>query len=345
MFNRDEIMPIIYRRFLLYVVKRIIVFLIILFVSFSVVFFFMHLIPGDPITRFVIAMEQRWGYSPLSLSYVDQYKKAFGLEGTLLEQYERYLDRVFLHFDLGPSFVAFPTPSQDLVIRALPWSIILLGLSSIISWTIGVLVGTLVGWKKGSKIDAALFTLALGISQIPAYLLMLFTILLFAYIIPIFPSRWAFSPNVVPGFNLDFIISIIQHAALPALTVVVVQFSFWLINTRAMTVTILGEDFLMFAQAKGLKTSRLLTRYVLRNTLLPQVTGLATNLGFTVNGFYLVEFLFNYPGIGGLLYNAVYTQDYNTVQAIVLISILTVLMANLLVDLLLPLIDPRIRSG
>lgn len=332
-------------KFLWYAIRRIIVFVIVLFVSFSVVFFFMRLIPGDPITRFVTAMQQRWGYSPYGLELVEQYRKQFGLEGSLLEQYTRYLERVFLNFDFGPSFVAFPTRSQDLVMRALPWSITLLGLSTLISWTIGVLVGTLVGWKKGSKVDAVIFTIALGMSQIPAYLLMLFTILLFAYVIPLFPTRWAFSPGIVPGFNLAFIVNVIQHAALPTLTVVIVSFSFWLISTRAMTVTILGEDFLLFAQTKGLKASKLLTRYVLRNTLLPQVTGLATSLGIAVNGFYLVEYLFSYPGIGGLLYNAVYTQDYNTVQAIVLISILTVLVANLLVDLLVPLIDPRIRRG
>jgi len=336
----------IIKRMIRYVGIKILIYLITIFVAFSVLFFFLRLIPGDPVSRFIRQIEQRYSIqlAQVTREIIAEYKRKFGLEGDLLTQYISYLRRVFLEFDLGPSFLNFPNPVQDLIAWRLPWSIGLLGMATLISWIIGIISGTLIGWKRGSKIDSVMFVISLCMSQIPFYLLALFLVMFLAYVFSIFPPRWAFSPTVTPGLNLAFISSVIYHATLPSLSLILISSFGWLISTRSITITILGEDYLLFAQAKGLRKIRILNRYILRNALLPQTTGLAMSLGFIVNGFYLVEWIFSYPGMGTLLVQAINALDYNTVQGIILISIFTVLTANLIIDLVYPLIDPRIRS-
>jgi len=244
-----------------------------------------------------------------------------------------------------PSFLNFPNSAQSLIMQRLPWSIWFLGLSVLIAWGIGVVAGTLVGWKRGTKFDSAIFTFALCMSQIPPYLVALLLVLGLAYVLGLFPTRWAFSPTMMPTLSLEFIGDVLYHAALPALSNVLVVAFGWLVSTRALTITILGEDYLLFAQAKGLRKLKVMNRYVLRNVLLPQVTGLAMSLGFIVNGFFLIEWIFSYPGIGTLLVQAIPALDYNTIQGIILISIFAVLTANLIIDIIYPLIDPRIQTG
>ena len=329
-----------------YIAKRALIYILTMLVAFSVLFFFLRLIPGDPVSRFVRDIEVRYSYRiENTQEVIDAYKERFGLNGDLLTQYISYMRRVFLEFDFGPSFLNFPTPAQNLIWRRLPWSIGFLGLATLMAWVIGIAAGTLVGWKRGTKLDSALFSLALCMSQIPYYLVALLLVLLFAYVLGTFPPRWAFSPTVTPGLNLEFIASVLKHATLPALSLILVQVPSWVISTRALTISILGEDYLLYAQAKGLKKVRLLNRYVLRNILLPQLTGLAMSLGFVMNGFFLIEWIFSYPGIGTLLVQAIPVLDYNTIQGIALISIFTVLSANLIIDVLYPLVDPRIRTG
>lgn len=329
-----------------YIAKRALIYVITMLVAFSVLFFFLRLIPGDPVSRFVRDIELRYSYRiENTQEIIDAYKERFGLNGDLLTQYISYMRRVFLEFDFGPSFLNFPTPAQNLIWRRLPWSIGFLGVATLMAWVIGIAAGTLVGWKRGTKLDSAIFSLALCMSQIPYYLVALLLVLLFAYVLGTFPPRWAFSPTVTPGLNLEFIASVLKHATLPALSLILVQVPSWVISTRALTISILGEDYLLYAQAKGVKKVRLLNRYVLRNILLPQLTGLAMSLGFVMNGFFLIEWIFSYPGIGTLLVQAIPVLDYNTIQGIALISIFTVLSANLIIDVLYPLVDPRIRTG
>ena len=329
-----------------YIAKRALIYIITMLVAFSVLFFFLRLIPGDPVSRFVRDIELRYAYRiENTQEIIDAYKERFGLKGDLLTQYFSYMRRVFLEFDFGPSFLNFPNPAQNLIWRRLPWSLGFLGLATLMAWAIGIVAGTLVGWRRGTKLDSALFSLALCMSQIPYYLVALLLVLVFAYVLGTFPPRWAFSPTVTPGLNLEFIASVLKHATLPALSLILVQVPTWMISTRALTISILGEDYLQYAQAKGLKKVRLLNKYVMRNILLPQLTGLAMSLGFVVNGFFLIEWIFSYPGIGTLLVQAIPVLDYNTIQGIALISIFTVLSANLIVDVLYPLVDPRIRTG
>ncbi|MCB0083513.1 MAG: ABC transporter permease, partial [Caldilineaceae bacterium] len=275
----------------------------------------------------------------------EEYERLLGINGNWFEQYVRYVSNVVLRFDLGPSLTAFPTHAQVLIFQALPWTIGLLGISVILAWFIGLVLGGIVGWRRNFPGSELLTTLAIGFSQIPQYFVALLLIFLFAYTLLWFPARGAYPATMQPGLTLPFLMGLLRHSFLPALSIVVVSVSGWLISTRSLMISILGEDYLLFADAKGLRPGYIFSRYALRNALLPQLTGLAISLGFIMNGAFLVEYIFTYPGIGTLFINAIGILDYNTVQGIVLISIVAVLTANLLLDLLLPLVDPRIRLG
>ncbi len=327
-----------------YVLIRLAVYVVSIWGSFSIAFIFFHMIPGDPIATFVATVQQQYGYQIQDAdAMIEAYREMLGLNGSLFEQYVRYLGNVLLRFDFGPSLINFPTPSINHIMRALPWTLGLLGISTILAWTIGFLLGGLVGFRRNNPFAAALTNTALVFSQIPPYFVALALLFLFAYGLAILPTRGAYSATVRPGFSYEFISSVVRHAFLPAFSVIGVGIAGWLISTRSLVISILGDDYLKFAEAKGLKRSYILGQYVLRNAMLPQVTGLALSLGFIMNGFYLVEIIFNYPGIGTLFLTSIGLLDYNTVQGVVLITIVVVLTATLIIDLILPLVDPRVR--
>ena len=312
-------------RYARYVMKKVLTYLLVLFVTSLVVFIILMVVFvfRDPI--------------PLHL-----WRPTLG---SLLIWYMAYTKALFVDFDFGPSRLAAGAPALTLIMRALPWSIALLAISAALAWVIGLIAGTFIGWKRGTKLDNTVLTIALFASQIPYYLLALFLLLLFAYTLGWFPTRWPYSPLLKPGLNLEFIVNVLHHSMLPALSLILVAVPAWIITTRAWTITILGEDYMLFAQAKGLKKWRIINRYALRNVLLPQVSALGISLGATLNGFFLVEWFFSYPGIGKLLLEAFKSRDFNTTLGLIVISITTVVLANLIIDLLYPLIDPRITHG
>lgn len=329
---------------LAYVVRRFAAYLLTIWGSITIAFLFFHLIPGNPISAMVSSLRQNYNYaSPESQAMIDAYMKDFGLDGSLPDQYFRYLNNVILHFDFGPSILSFPTHSQVLILRALPWTIGLLGISVIISWSLGVLLGGFLGWRRDAPVSQLTTTISIALSQIPQYIVALILVLAFAYSLHWLPTGLPYPADVTPGLSLEFIGGLIQHGLLPALSIVIVGVAGWVISTRSLLVSILGEDYLLYAQSKGLPPQRVFTQYALRNALLPQITGLGISLGFIVNGALLVETFFSYPGLGWLLFQATQKLDYNTAQGIILTSIVSVLTANLLLDLALPLIDPRIR--
>jgi peptide/nickel transport system permease protein len=230
------------------------------------------------------------------------------------------------------------------VLRALPWTATLLAVAVILSWTIGLALGALAAWRRDRAWVQALTAGAIAFEQIPYYFLALILLIVFAYGLALFPLRGAYRAGLTPGLNGEFLASAAQHAILPALSIVVASAFRWMMSTRALMINLLGEDFLLYAQAKGLHPRTVLFRYALRNALLPQITSLAISLGFVINGAILLEQLFLYPGVGLLLISAIKEIDINTAQAIILITITTVLSANLLVDLILPFVDPRVQA-
>ncbi|MBS7653657.1 ABC transporter permease [Candidatus Bathyarchaeota archaeon] len=339
-------LPHVSKTVLYYVIRRIIIYIISVYVALTVNFFLFRMIPVDPLSMHFQMIQQRYGYTvPGTDQIIEHYKKIFGYDKDLFTQYINYMKELILHGNMGISFLAFPKESQVLIMQALPWSIGLLGVATIISWSLGIILGTLVGWWREKKISSSIYSVALCLCNVPYYYLAIILVLFFGYMWAILPPSRAYSPHLTPSLTLEFIWDLIVHATLPSLSIILISSLGWLISTRALVITILGDDFLTFAHAKGLKKIRILNRYVLRNILLPQTTGLGMSLGFVFSGSFLVEWIFKYPGVGELFSRAIGSLDYNTAVGIVSISTVTVLTANLIIDLLYPFIDPRVRYG
>ncbi len=313
-------------------------------IAISANFFIPRMIPGDPISALIDQMAQHGEVVSGGAEIVAAYKEQFGLDGTWMEQYFRYLWSL-LRGDLGPSIMAFPTTVQELLVTALPWTMGLLLVATVISWVLGNLLGAIVGWRRESKVNSAIVVVSLGLNQIPYYFVALLLVFFFSYNLSVFPSSGGFSLIGGRPEGWKLVWDIIYHATLPALSIVIASIGLWVITMRSMILTTLGEDYILLAEAKGLKRSMILTKYALRNALLPQAAAFGIALGFVMNGSILTETIFNYPGLGALLLSAIGNLDYNLLQGILLLTILSVLTANLILEVLYPIIDPRISHG
>jgi peptide/nickel transport system permease protein len=231
------------------------------------------------------------------------------------------------------------------IANALPWSVGLLLAATLIAFLVGSVLGALLVWPRTPRIVAVLASPLLLLSTIPYYLLAIILIYIFAISLKLFPPANGFSPTTILGLNLSSALDIARHAFLPALSIVLGAVGFWALGMRSLMVSVLGEDYITFAESKGLPRSRIFLRYGMRNALLPQVTALALALATVVSGAILVEAIFNYPGLGGLLYNAVLGKDIFVINGVVLVLILTLAVTVFLIDLIYPLIDPRIRHA
>jgi peptide/nickel transport system permease protein len=245
--------------------------------------------------------------------------------------------------DLGPSLSAFPTPVSEVIHSSLPWTIGLLLVTTVVSWLIGNIVGGIAGYFSDRKWAKTLASFALVIYPIPYYVLSLTLILFLVYLFPVFPTTGGTTIGVKPSFSLEFIADVIYHASLPGLSLVIAGYGWWFISMRSIVVNIKSEDYVTFCKIVGLKGRRVLFKYVIRNCMLPQITALALSLGSIFTGAMATEVVFGYPGVGSLLYKAVLDGDYNLMTGIISYSILGVATAVLLLDLLYPLVDPRIR--
>jgi len=253
------------------------------------------------------------------------------------------MKNLLLHGDLGYSLSYFPAKVSDVILSAIPWSIGLLLVAYILSFVVGNFLGAIAAWPKTPKLFKYAIYSLMPLSSIPYYLLALLLIYLLAVVFPVFPLSGTFTVGSVRGFDWKTFTDLAYHSALPILSIALSVVGFWALSMRGVMTTIIGEDYLTYARAKGLKESRIFSRYAVRNAMLPQITALAIDLGKMVSGAVLVEIIFNYPGVGLVLYNALRTADYFVIQGVVLFIILSVALATLIVDLAYPLIDPRIR--
>jgi peptide/nickel transport system permease protein len=328
--------------YLRYLGGRLIIFVVTIFLSITIVFVIPRLIPGDPLGAIAVKLAQV-GANLGSRELIDQYMQRFGLDKSIPEQYIAYL-RQLAQGDLGYSIAAFPTRVQDMLAASLPWTIGLLTVTTVVSWLLGSLVGALVGWTGGrSKALQALVPIALVLYTTPYYILAIILVFVLAYLIPIFPLSGAYTAGSHPELTLGFAWDVIRHGLLPALSIILVSLGWWFLSMRSLIVTLKGEDYMLWAEAKGLPRQRIFWAYAFRNALLPQVTGLALSLGNIVAGALITETIFGYPGIGYLVFTAIKGLDFPVIQGCILLVIVSVATANLLLDLAYPLIDPRIR--
>jgi peptide/nickel transport system permease protein len=270
-------------------------------------------------------------------------RAAIGINGALWQEYLTYLTNS-LRLDFGYSSAFYPTSVSDMIATALPWTIGMLGTASVIAWVLGCLLGAVLAWPGSPLIVRLIGPPIMALQALPYYLFGLLLMAVFVFQLHAFPLMGGYSGGTFPGPRLDFALDILYHSILPALSVVLVALGGWALLTRSLVVTTLEEDFMLFAEAKGLRVRTLFLRYALRNVLLPQVTALGLSLGQIVSGAVLVEQVFAYPGIGRLLTISIRSSDYNLLGGVVFIIIVGVSLATLILDLAYPLLDPRIRT-
>src|SRR5579883_774223 len=300
-----------------YVFKRIGLFFVVLWGAATLNFIIPRLAPGDPVRERLYEMAAQGGYLQQGIEQmVKAYDQQFGLDQPLYIQYFRYLWDT-LHLDFGYSLAQYPARVLPLILAALPWTIGLLAVSTLLAFAVGTILGALISWPKSPKFLQYLIGPLMTLSSIPYYLFGLILIYLFAISLKIFPLSGGYTIGSIPTFSLPFILDILHHAILPALSMIL-------------------------AEAKGLKEGRIFFRYAVRNAILPQFTSLAIALGHVVSGSVLVEVVFGFPGIGTLLYKAISGSDYFVIYGVVFIVILAISLATLLIDLVYPLLDPRI---
>jgi peptide/nickel transport system permease protein len=270
------------------------------------------------------------------------YRAKFGLDQPLPLQYIRYMGNMF-RFDFGYSLALYPTTVMDIIKISLPWTIALLSVSLILSFTLGTLAGGLLGWPRTPKAFGYMLSPFLLMSSVPYYLIGLLFIYVFAFRLKIFPIGGGSQVGQMPSVTLAYVLDLVYHSILPAASIVVAGIGGWALGMRGMIINTLGEDYIILAQARGLPSRRIFLWYAMRNALLPQTTSLALSAGSVVSGQLLVEAIFRYPGIGNSLFRAIAGFDYFTIYGIVFFIILTIATATLIIDLVYPLLDPRIR--
>lgn len=324
-----------------YLIRRFSMFLLTVWLGTTLIFLIPRLAPGDPIAAMVGRMSAQGSRVENSAEMIAAWRARFGLDAPWHVQYLRYL-RNMVTLNLGYSMAYFPTQVEDMAARSMPWTIGLLFLATIMSFVLGNTIGALLAWRRTPRTLKSLLPISLTFTSIPAFMLGILLVYVFAFGLKWFPFAGAYGRGIEPGPTLEFIKSVIHHGTLPALAIVVTTMGFWALGMRGMMITTDGEDYMILAQAKGLKPSRIFWLYGVRNAILPQVTALALTLGAIAGGSVIVEYIFTYPGMGYLLYQGIVNTDYALIQGIVFFLILGVALSVLILDLILPLIDPRI---
>jgi len=328
------------RRNLAYVLRKLGLFVLTLWAAVTVNFILPRLMPGTPADAALAKLAQN---GPVSEATKAAIEAQLGVpNGNLLEQYVQYLGQV-VTLNFGTSYTFYPQTVNELVSTALPYTIVLVGVVTILAFILGTLLGVLAAWKRGTWMDTVPTLAGSFASAFPYFWTALLLLFFAGYVWRLFPTSGAYGPTATPNFSLEFIGDALYHAVLPALTLLVTGLGGWILGMRNTMISTLGDDYVTFAEANGLKPRTIALKYAARNAILPNLTGFGLALGGVVGGSILVERVFGYPGIGYLLFNAVTNQDYPLMQALFLMITLSVLVANFIVDILYGVLDPRTR--
>jgi peptide/nickel transport system permease protein len=321
-----------------FIIRRLGFYAVAAWVAVTVNFFIPRVLPGTPVEAMLAQHPQ------LTASTVKALDLQFGLgkQGSLVSQYGIYIGKL-LHGDLGVSTSAYPATVASVLSTTIPWTIVLVGTATIISFVLGTLLGILAGWRRGGRFDQLLpfFTF---LQATPYFFLALVAIQLFSNKWHLFPGYGGYALGDTVGLNSTFIGSAISHGILPAATIVITSMAGWMLQMRNVMITTIGEDYVLAAEAKGLSTRRIMFTYAARNAILPNIAGFALAIGFVVAGALVMEIVFSYPGVGYQLYNAVTQDDFPVMQGIFLAISGAVLVACLIADLIYVLADPRTRT-
>ncbi len=310
-------------------------------------FFLIRLMPGNPIQiKIDQLMDQR------QLTYEEARRAAAGLydfdpDAPLMEQYLDYMGNL-AKGDLGKSILSAGTPVFDQIKRYLPWTLFSVGIGLLISFTVGVLMGMAMAYWRGGLLDNIMTALASIMYGVPDFVIALLLLMVAGVQLELFKMEevmGGIGQNVTAGLNAAYIKDLFQHAALPIITYVWTTVGGWILTMKSSTISTLGEDYITVGKARGLPERRILVAYVGRNAMLPLITRLAISIGFVVGGSVIIETIFQYPGLGRLLFTAISSRDYTTMQGVFLTIAAAVVFSNIMADLLFGLLDPRVRVG
>lgn len=324
-----------------YFVRRIGMFLLVVFVASTFNFFIPRLAPGNPIGAITSRMSQASAGIENGQALFEAYRERFGLNDPLHVQYVRYLWNS-IRLDFGESLSAYPAGVWEIIRPAIAWTIGLVATSVVITFILGVTVGALLAWKGTPGLVRAILPLTMIWGVFPYFLLALLLLYAFAFTIGLFPMSGAYDSGIPREFSWAFIRNVAHHSVLPALSIVLSSLGLWALTMRGLMVSTIGEDYMLLAEAKGLPRRRILWWYAVRNAIPPQLTHLAIALGHVVSGAILVEIIFAYPGLGYQLYQSITNSDYTVIQGITLILAVSVGLAVLIIDLIYPRLDPRV---
>lgn len=319
--------------------RRIGVYLLAIWAAITVNFFLPRLAPGDPAKALFFRLSQHGHVDPALLKALDA---EFGIDTTdpLWIQYLKYLNNL-IHGNLGISTSAYPYTVSQVIGQDLPWTLTLLTVAVLISFTLGTLIGIFMAWRRGSAFDTTLSAVMTFFYSILYPWLALLVVYFIGFKLGWLPFSDGYDASLTIGWNPDFIFSAIQHSILPAFTIVISTVAGWMLTMRNSMITTLSEDYITMARAKGLTSRRLMFAYAARNAILPSVTGFAIAIGAVVGGQLLVEVIFSYPGIGYALYQGIISQDYALADGVLLLVIVATVVMNLIVDILYTALDPR----
>jgi peptide/nickel transport system permease protein len=327
-----------------YLIPRLFQYVLILWLGITIVFLIPRLTPNDPVMAMIGEMRARGStLEPGAMDgIIHDLTEMYGLQGSWLEQYWAFWGRLF-HGDFGVSFFNFPTRVNQLIGTALPWTLGLLLSTTAISWISGNILGGLAGYFSRKSWSRSLDAIAMVIRPQPYYIFAFALLLLLAWVVRWFPVTGGASLGAIPSFTWAYIKNVLWHSFLPALSLTILGGAVNFQTMKLIVQNVNAENFVQYAKLGGVTEDRIVNRYIIRNALLPQITGLALSLGQIFSGALITEMVFSYPGLGMLLYNSVIRADYNLIMGITMLSIVGITTAILIVDLTYPLFDPRVR--
>jgi len=323
--------------------RRLVFYVFAIWVALTVNFLLPRLMPGDPMAGLLQHL------SPAQISanpgIIQTYEALLGGgHHSIWSDYVTYLHRIS-RFNFGISTSNYPTPVSEVVGRTLPYSIFLVGVGFVIAFAVGIGIGMLAAWRRGGFVDSVVVPAFMMVSAFPAFFIALLGLYFLGLKAGWFPLQHAYGNEVIPGWNWTFVSSAFRHAQLPILCIVLAYGGGWVLNMRTVMINTISEDYVAMAHAKGLKDRRVMTRYAGRNAILPPLNGFAALFASAVGGLVFVEYIFSYPGVGYTLQEAVLGNDYPLAQAILVVLSVCVIVANLIMDLLNFVLDPRLRTG
>jgi len=325
-----------------YIVRRFLIFLAVVWAAATFNFLLPRLGGQNPIREKLVSQSALSGAVQAGLEeMIKEFETKFGLDKPLWQQYLTYLSDM-ARFDFNYSIANYPRKVLDMMSDALPWTVSLLIVTTLLGFVIGNMLGALMAWPGAPKFLKYVMPPILMLSAIPYFLLGLILVYVFGFYLGAFPMYGGYTTGSIPTLTLGFIGDVLWHTLLPALSIILVSTGGWALGMRSLMVMTQGEDYVVFGDAMGLRNRTIFLRYAIRNALLPQVTAVALALGQIVSGAVLVEVIFGYPGIGTMLYQAIRGSDYYLVQGIVFVVIVSIGLATFILDIIYPLLDPRI---